>query len=361
MQIPSTPTLNSQQLKMLANDIKNWGKELGFQHVGISDTELSKAEATLLDWLDQGYHGDMEWMARHGSKRSRPEELVAGTLRVISVRLDYLPEPAQDCIDLLAQPAQAYISRYALGRDYHKLLRKRLQKLADKILTVTGELGFRVFVDSAPVLEKALAEKAGLGWIGKHTNLLQKQTGSWFFLGELYINLALPVDAPAENHCGTCTSCLDICPTNAFTAPYKLDARKCISYLTIENKGAIPEEFRSQIGNRIYGCDDCQLFCPWNRFAKQTTEQDFKPRHDLNNIELLRLFNWSEKEFLDNLQGSAIRRIGYDAWLRNIAVALGNALAANPNDTEIKQALSARLNTASDLVREHIEWALKSY
>ncbi len=359
-----TPTLNPQQLETLTADIKRWGSELGFQHVGISDTELSKAEATLLDWLAQDYHGDMEWMARHGSKRSRPQELVPGTLRVISVRLDYLPEPAQDCIDLLAQPTQAYISRYALGRDYHKLLRKRLQQLADKILKITGELnlskpGFRVFVDSAPVLEKAIAEKAGLGWIGKHTNLLQKQTGSWFFLGELYINLPLPIDAPAKNHCGTCTSCLDICPTNAFIAPYKLDARKCISYLTIENKGPIPEEFRSQIGNRIYGCDDCQLFCPWNRFAKQTGEQDFKPRHNLHNIELLRLFNWSEKEFLDNLQGSAIRRIGYDAWLRNIAVALGNALTVNPNDKEIKRALTSKLSNASDLVREHIEWALR--
>ena len=358
MPTSSTPTLDPQQLKTLAADIKNWGNELGFQHVGISDTELSKAEATLLNWLDHGYHGDMEWMARHGSKRSRPQELVPGTLRVISVRLDYLPEPAQDCIDLLTQPTLAYISRYALGRDYHKLLRKRLQQLANKILTVTGELGFRVFVDSAPVLEKAIAEKAGLGWIGKHTNLLQKQTGSWFFLGELYVGLPLPVDVPAQNHCGTCTSCLDVCPTNAFIAPYKLDARKCISYLTIENKGAIPEEFRAQMGNRIYGCDDCQLFCPWNRFAEQTGEKDFKPRHNLNNIELLHLFNWSEKEFLDNLQGSAIRRIGYDAWLRNIAVALGNALAANPNNLEIKQALSTRLNTVSDLVREHIQWAL---
>ncbi len=359
MSTQATSILSTQQLYTLAKDIKRWGAELGFQQTGISDTELSKAENILFDWLDQGYHGNMDWMAKHGSKRSHPEELVPGTLRVISVRLDYLPEPVQDCQHLLKQPTQAYISRYALGRDYHKLLRKRLQQLADKILSVTGKLGFRVFVDSAPVLEKALAEKAGLGWIGKHTNLLQKQIGSWFFLGELYINLPLPIDNPAEDHCGTCTSCLDVCPTNAFIAPYKLDARKCISYLTIENKGVIPEDLRSQIGNRIYGCDDCQLFCPWNRFAIQTAEQDFKPRHDLNDVELLNLFNWSEKEFLDNLQGSAIRRIGYDAWLRNLAVALGNALAINPHNAEIRLALNKRLDTVSVLVQEHIEWALK--
>ncbi len=358
------PTLlNTQQLETLAKDIKRWGLELGFQQVGISDTELSKAENSLFEWLDQGYHGDMAWMAKHGDKRSRPDKLVPGTLRVISVRLDYLPEPIQHCQQLLNRPSQAYISRYALGRDYHKLLRKRLQKLADKILQVTDELGFRVFVDSAPVLEKAIAEKAGLGWIGKHTNLLQKQIGSWFFLGELYINLPLPVDTPAEDHCGTCNNCLDICPTNAFIAPYKLDARKCISYLTIENKGAIPEKFRSQIGNRIYGCDDCQLFCPWNRFAAQSSEQDFKPRHQLNDIDLLSLFNWSEKQFMDKLQGSAIRRIGYDAWLRNIAVALGNALANIPRHHDlhhkIKQALSGRIGHVSEMVQEHIEWALK--
>lgn len=362
MQIPSSSQLNPSQLLALAEDIKCWGSELGFQHVGISDIELSNAEEILFDWLDQGYHGDMDWMAKHGTKRSRPAELVPGTLRIISVRLDYLPESMETCIDLLEQPAKAYISRYALGRDYHKLLRKRLQELADKILKATNNLGFRVFVDSAPVLEKAIAEKAGLGWIGKHTNLLQKHIGSWFFLGELYINLPLPVDSPAENHCGTCTSCLDVCPTNAFIAPYKLDARKCISYLTIENKGAIPEELRSQMGNRIYGCDDCQLFCPWNRFAAQTAEQDFNPRHNLNNVDLVKLFNWSEQAFLNNLEGSAIRRIGYDAWLRNIAVALGNALAnkpIEPEHTKIRSALLARLQTASELVREHIEWALQ--
>lgn len=353
MQTPLSNHLSSSQLLALAEDIKYWGSELGFQHVGISDIELSKAEEILFKWLDQGYHGDMDWMAKHGTKRSRPEELVPGTIRVISVRLDYLPEPMETCTALLEQPTKAYISRYALGRDYHKMLRKRLQQLADKILEATSNLGFndsafRVFVDSAPVLEKAIAEKAGLGWIGKHTNLLQKQIGSWFFLGELYINLPLPIDEPAENHCGTCTSCLDVCPTKAFIAPYKLDARKCISYLTIENKGAIPEELRSQMGNRIYGCDDCQLFCPWNRFAEQTVEQDFNPRHKLNDVELLELFNWNEQEFLNNLEGSAIRRIGYDAWLRNIAVALGNALAANNDNTEIHAALLARLETASD-------------
>ncbi len=347
------------QLDVLAKDIKQWGLALGFQDIGISDTDLASAETVLNDWLSKNYHGDMDWMAKHGSKRSRPKELVPGTLRVISVRLDYLPEPMETCTGLLQQAEQAYISRYALGRDYHKLLRKRLQKLADKILKVTEQFNFRVFVDSAPVLEKAIAEKAGLGWIGKHTNLLQKQIGSWFFLGELYINLPLPIDTPAENHCGTCTSCMDACPTNAFIAPYKLDARKCISYLTIENKGTIPIEFRSQMGNRIYGCDDCQLFCPWNRFAEQTEENDFNPRHQLNNIELIKLFNWSEEEFLHKLEGSAIRRIGYDAWLRNIAVALGNALTKKPDNSEIKTVLLSRREKASELVREHIEWALK--
>lgn len=362
MQTPSDKNLSAEQLKMLSDDIKKWGLDLGFQQVGISDIELSKAEEILFDWLDKGYHGDMGWMEKHGTKRSRPDELVPGTLRVISVRLDYLPEPMENCISLLEQPSQAYISRYALGRDYHKLIRKRLQQLANNISAATEDLGFRVFVDSAPVLEKAIAEKAGLGWIGKHTNLLQKQIGSWFFLGELYINLPLPIDTPAENHCGSCTTCLDVCPTNAFIAPYKMDARKCISYLTIENKGVIPEEFRSPMGNRIYGCDDCQLFCPWNRFAKETDEVDFNPRHNLNNIDLLALFNWSEEEFLHNLEGSAIRRIGYDAWLRNIAVALGNALANEKNETtnaDIRTALFEKLNNASDLVREHIEWAIK--
>ena len=354
----SSNTLDTTQLQKLTQDIKYWGAELGFQDVGISDTDLSSAEIVLNNWLDKNYHGDMDWMAKHGTKRSRPAELVPGTLRVISVRLDYLPEAMEVCTALLEQPSKAYISRYALGRDYHKLMRKRLQQLADKILSITDTFSFRVFVDSAPVLEKAIAEKAGVGWIGKHTNLLQKQIGSWFFLGELYINLPLPIDTPAENHCGTCTSCLDICPTNAFIAPYKLDARKCISYLTIENKGAIPVEFRAQIGNRIYGCDDCQLVCPWNRFATQSKVGDFNPRHNLNDVELVKLFNWSEQEFLNNLEGSAIRRIGYDAWLRNIAVALGNALAQTPNNIEIKSALTSRLDDASDLVREHIEWAL---
>lgn len=362
--IPNTESFNPTQLKTLAQDIKRWSIELGFQDVGISDTDLSGAESALNKWLDNKFYGDMDWMAKHGIKRSRPEELVPGTLRVISVRLDYLPEPMENCIDLLTKPNQAYISRYALGRDYHKLLRKRLQKLAQKILTATDALGFnklgyRVFVDSAPVLEKAIAEKAGLGWIGKHTNLLQKQIGSWFFLGELYINLPLPIDEAADNHCGSCTSCLEVCPTNAFVAPYKLDARKCISYLTIENKGAIPVEFRSQMGNRIYGCDDCQLYCPWNKFTSQTHEDDFNPRHNLNNADLISLFNWSEQDFLNNLEGSAIRRIGYQAWLRNIAVALGNALAQDPTDHAITLALQNKLNSATYLVREHIQWALQ--
>ena len=363
MPINNPSQLSQQQLKQLADDIKRWGNELGFQQVGICNTDLSDAERYLFNWLDKGYQGDMDWMGKHGTKRSRPEELVPGTCRVISVRLDYLPETMDNCKQLLGQPTQAYISRYALGRDYHKLIRKRLQQLADKILSRANELKFRVFVDSAPVLEKTIAEKTGLGWIGKHTNLLQKQIGSWFFLGELFINLPLPVDSPSENHCGTCNSCLDVCPTNAFVAPYKLDARKCISYLTIENKGAIPEQFRNQMGNRIYGCDDCQLFCPWNRFAEQTSEDDFKPRHNLDTADLLELFNWDKKTFQDNLEGSAIRRIGHDAWLRNIAVALGNALAAEPQNTEIKSALQAKLNdrtdSVSELVQEHIHWALK--
>jgi len=360
MNMPNTSNdLSASQLAALAIDIKHWGKELGFQQIGISDIDLTTAEDRLLSWLRNNYHGDMEWMARHGSKRSHPEELLPGTIRVISARLDYLPETMDNCRDLLTQTDKAYISRYALGRDYHKLIRKRLQQLACKIQASYSQLTFRVFVDSAPVLEKAIAEKAGLGWIGKHTNLLQKQIGSWFFLGELYINLPLPVDPPAENHCGSCTSCLDICPTNAFVGPYQLDARKCISYLTIENKAAIPETLRSQMGNRIYGCDDCQLFCPWNRFAQLGNESDFSPRHNLNHIELLELFNWSEEDFLNNLQGSPIRRIGYQSWLRNIAVALGNALNEQPENKNIRTALMSKRSQCSELVQEHINWALQ--
>lgn len=338
----------------LALDIKSWGKDLGFQHVGISDIDLEDAETHLSDWLAAGCHGNMSYMERHGTKRSRPQELVPGTLRIISVRMDYLPKNAVAADEILCQETHAYISRYALGRDYHKVLRRRLQRLADRIHSVTGKFGYRAFVDSAPVLEKAIAAKAGLGWIGKHTNLLHRVAGSWFFLGELYTDLPLPVDTPVTNHCGDCRACLDICPTQAIVAPYQLDARRCISYLTIELRGSIPVELRPLIGNRIYGCDDCQLVCPWNRFARQSNEEDFQPRHGLDAPLLIELFAWSEEEFLQRTEGSSIRRIGYECWLRNIAVALGNA----PTDKTVVHALSSRLDHHSALVREHVVWAL---
>ncbi|MBI3576345.1 MAG: tRNA epoxyqueuosine(34) reductase QueG [Gammaproteobacteria bacterium] len=341
-------------LALLAVDIKAWGRELGFQRIGIADVELSEAEAHLLNWVGRGRHGVMHYMEAHGTRRSRPQELQPGTLRVISARLDYLPGQAADTAAVLRNPSLGFVSRYALGRDYHKLMRGRLQKLAERIETRAGRFQYRAFSDSAPVLEKALAEKAGLGWIGKHTNLIDKQTGSWFFLGELYTDLPLPVDEPAENHCGTCRACIDICPTQAIVAPYELDARRCISYLTIELRGAIPVELRPLIGNRIYGCDDCQLVCPWNRFAQPTDEADFSPRHELDAPELIRLFSWTEEEFLKYTEGSAIRRIGYECWLRNIAVALGNA----PTEVTIISALKARLEHPSELVREHVMWAL---
>ncbi len=341
-------------LAHLATDIKAWGRELGFQKIGIADVELGAGETRLLNWLDRGRHGEMHYMESHGTRRSRPQELQPGTLRVISARLDYLPGQAADSEAVMRSPEQAFISRYALGRDYHKVLRSRLQKLAERIESQVGPFQYRAFTDSAPVLEKALAEKAGLGWIGKHTNLIDKQTGSWFFLGELYTNLPLPIDMAAENHCGTCHACLDICPTQAIVAPYELDARRCISYLTIELRGPIPIELRPLIGNRIYGCDDCQLVCPWNRFAQPSAEPDFAPRHGLDAPELIRLFAWSEEEFLKYTEGSAIRRIGYECWLRNIAVALGNA----PGSETVIKALEKRLNHDSELVQEHVQWAL---
>jgi epoxyqueuosine reductase len=341
----------------LAGRIKTWGRSLGFQEVGIADTDLGEAEARLHDWLALGYQGEMGYMARHGTKRSRPAELVPGTLRVISVRMDYLPEPQAAIAARLADPTAAFISRYALGRDYHKVLRRRLQRLAGRIGEEVGAVGYRIFVDSAPVLEKPLAQRAGLGWIGKHTNLINARAGSWFFLGELYTDLPLPADAPARDHCGRCRACIDVCPTGAIVAPYRLDARLCISYLTIELKGPIPEPLRPLIGNRIYGCDDCQLVCPWNRFARPTSESDFAPRHGLDATTLLRLFAWDEAEFLHRTQGSAIRRIGHPAWLRNIAVALGNA----PPSPAVDRALAARLDHPSALVREHVEWALERH
>lgn len=347
------PTLSATQLAQLAEQIKVWGVALGFQQVGISDVNLEKDEQRLKDWLAEDRHGDMDYMAKHGTKRSRPAELEPGTQRIISVRMDYLPD-ASDMQENLKESQRAYVSRYALGRDYHKLMRNRLQKLANQISNEIGEFGYRAFVDSAPVLEKAIATKAGLGWVGKHSNLINSEAGSWFFLGELYTDLELPVDAATTEHCGTCTTCMDVCPTQAIIAPYVVDARRCISYLTIELHGSIPLELRPLIGNRIYGCDDCQLFCPWNRFAKLTPEQDFQPRHRLDDISLIEAFGWDEETFLRNTEGSAIRRIGHERWLRNIAVALGNATKS----ADITEALQARTDHPSALVREHVEWAL---
>ena len=334
--------------------LDEWSAELGFAQLGVTDTDLGEHEAHLQRWLAQGRHGQMHYMERHGTRRSRPAELVPGTIRVISVRMNYLDQAATPAMDLLEQPETALISRYALGRDYHKVLRKRLQRLANRLEDEIGPFGYRVLVDSAPVLEKALAEKAGLGWIGKHSNLLNKDAGSWFFLGEIYTDLPLPIDTPSTNHCGSCTRCLDLCPTRAIVAPYQVDARRCISYLTIELREAIPEELRPLMGNRIFGCDDCQAVCPWNRFARHSAEDDFVPRNGLDAAELLQLFSWTEAEFLHRTEGSAIRRTGYQGWLRNIAVALGNA----PASPAIKAALQARRDDPSALVREHVEWAI---
>jgi len=352
---PKPVTENSaRDWMLLAQDIKAWGRALGLQQVGITDTELGEHETHLHNWLAAGYHGTMTYMERHGVKRSHPDELVPNTLRIISVRMNYLPMDGASAESVLQQAETAYVSRYALGRDYHKVMRQRLRQLASRIEHVTGPFGYRVFVDSAPVLEKALAERAGLGWIGKHTNLLHREAGSWFFLGEIYTDLPLPVDAPVKNHCGDCRACIDVCPTQAIVAPYQLDARRCISYLTIELRGSIPVELRPLIGNRIYGCDDCQLVCPWNRFARLSAEPDFLPRHGLDGPLLVEVFAWSEQEFLARTEGSAIRRIGYECWLRNIGVALGNA----PSDAAVINALNARRDHPSALVREHVAWAL---
>lgn len=339
----------------LAQKIKSWGVTLGFQKIGITDIDLSSAEQQLQDWLHQNFHGEMDYMRIHGTNRSRPAELISNTISVISARMDYFPPDTADAESVMSNPTLGMISRYALGRDYHKVMRKRLQKLADHIEKEIGKFGYRVFSDSAPVLEKPLAEKAGLGWIGKHTNLLSRESGSWFFLGEIYSDLPLPKDDIAENHCGTCQACIDICPTKAIVGPYKLDARRCISYLTIELKGAIPESLRPMMGNRIYGCDDCQLVCPWNRFAVTSTEPAFQPRHNLDQPELVELFLWDENTFLEKTEGSAIRRIGHVRWLRNISVALGNGQAS----LESISALRSRLDHKSDIVREHAQWALK--
>ncbi|WP_415225019.1 tRNA epoxyqueuosine(34) reductase QueG [Psychromonas sp.] len=344
-------------LVALSENIKLWGKALGFQQVGITDIDLKQHESKLQQWLDKKYQGEMDYMEKHGMKRARPAELHPGTLRVISVRMDYLPENAAFA-RTLKDKSSAYISRYALGRDYHKVLRKKLKQLGQKIEQEVGQFSYRPFVDSAPVLERPLAEKAGLGWVGKHSLLINAKAGSWFFLGELMVALPLPVDKPVENQCGSCVSCLKICPTQAIVAPYIVDARRCISYLTIELQGAIPIEFRKAIGNRIYGCDDCQLICPWNRFASPTEEKDYQARQQLEKQPLLDLFSWTESEFLSNTEGSPIRRIGYQRWLRNIAVALGNA----PTSTVLISALQNKLqNSDSELVNEHIEWALAQH
>ncbi|MBW8313097.1 MAG: tRNA epoxyqueuosine(34) reductase QueG [Rhizobium sp.] len=338
----------------LARAIRAWGAELGFQQVGIAGVELGEDEAHLRDWLARGQHGAMDYMARHGYKRSRPAELVPGTLRVLSVRMDYGTGDDAAAWATLERGEDAYVARYALGRDYHKVLRNRLQKLADRIAGEIGPFGYRAFVDSAPVLERALARDAGLGWIGKHSCLINKSAGSWFFLGEIYTDLPLPVDAPASAHCGTCTRCLQVCPTQAIVAPYRVDARRCISYLTIELKEAIPEELRPLMGNRIFGCDDCQLACPWNKFAVRHDEPDFVARNGLERASLAGLFAWDEEEFLRRTEGSAIRRTGHEGWLRNIAVALGNA----PTTPAVLVALASRREHPSALVREHVDWAL---
>ncbi len=346
--------LSHHELVRLADLIKTWGRELGFQQVGITDTQLDVHERHLNAWLDKGYHGEMSFMDKHGTKRTRPAELEPGTRRVISVRMDYLP-PEVETTQLLGQPSKAYISRYALGRDYHKLIRKRLAQLGKKIEQEVGPFGYRAFVDSAPVMERALAQKAGLGWFGKNAMLLNPRAGSLFFLGELYTDLPLPVDPPYEReHCGSCDACQTACPTGAIVDDKVIDSRKCISYLTIELHGAIPVEFRRAMGNRVYGCDDCQLVCPFTRFTRVSNEQDFAPRHDLDRTSLLNLFAWGEEEFLDKTAGSPIRRIGYERWLRNIAIGLGNA----PWSEGVEAALWARRAYPSALVREHVTWAL---
>jgi len=350
----------TNKLKDLAKKVKAWGLELGFQQVAISQPDLSSASKNLLSWLDKGYQGSMQWMGEHGEKRYTPDQLVEKTLRVISVRMDYLAD--NNMIAVLKDDNKAYISRYALGRDYHKLIRKRLAKLGKKIETEIDFLGLnhlqltqRPFVDSAPVMEKPIAEQAGLGWIGKNTLLLNDKAGSWFFLGEIYISLELPVDISEQtNKCGNCRACLKVCPTNAFPEPYVLDARRCISYLTIESQEPIPKELRPLMGNRVFGCDDCQIICPWNRYSSKTKEMDFSPRHNLDNSDLVTLFEWTEEEFLNNTEGSPIRRIGYQRWLRNLSVGLGNA----PASQRIVDALNKRADDPSALVREHVLWAI---
>jgi epoxyqueuosine reductase len=349
--------MTSPDLPALLADLRRWSRELGFARLGIARIDLSNDEAHFLDWLRAGFNGEMAYMSRHGLKRTRPSELLPGTVSCVSVRMDYWPKDAAGAEATLADGSAAYVSRYALGRDYHKLMRARLQQLCDRIAGTVGPFGHRVFTDSAPVLEKALARNAGLGWIGKHTNLIDRDAGSYFFLGEIYLDLELPGDQASTAHCGTCSACLPACPTGAIVAPYRLDARRCISYLTIELAGSIPIEFRRAIGNRIYGCDDCQLVCPWNKFARPTVEKDFAVRNGLDNPQLVELFSWSEAQFLERTRGSAIRRIGHERWLRNIAVALGNA----PATPALIESLQRRARHPSPMVREHVNWALAQH
>lgn len=341
---------------LIKKQLSSWASELGFQRIDISDATLTDDEIRLERWLRDGMHGSMSYMADHGTKRTRPEELINGTISIISARINYLSQPNAQALEQLGDKTIGYISRYALGRDYHKLIRRKLQKLASRLADHIGPYGYRVFTDSAPVMERAIARKAGLGWVGKHSNLIDRQNGSWFFIGEIYTDLNLsPNQTLQGNYCGSCTACIDICPTQAIVAPYKVDARRCISYLTIENKGSIPEELRQGIGNRIFGCDDCQLVCPWNRYATLSTEPAFKPRENITDIDLVTLFHWSEENFEQNTQGSAIRRISFDQWSRNIAIALGNA----PKEARYLKALKKRMSDASPMVREHIQWAIK--
>jgi epoxyqueuosine reductase len=347
------PAASLDAAALLAS-LRGWAGDLGLTGIGVATLDLPADEAFFLDWLRAGFNGEMGYMSRHGVKRSRPAELIPGTVSCISVRMDYWPEESADALGTLGNGNLAYVSRYALGRDYHKVLRSRLQKLCDRIHDAVGPFGHRVFTDSAPVLEKALARNAGLGWIGKHTNLIDRNAGSYFFLGEIYLDLHLPADEPSTAHCGSCSACMPACPTGAIVAPYRLDARRCISYLTIELAGSIPVEFRQAIGNRIYGCDDCQLVCPWNKFARPTVENDFAVRFGLDQAQLVDLFAWSEMDFLEKTQGSAIRRIGHERWLRNIAIALGNA----PTSPAVLAALSSRAEHPSSVVREHVQWAL---
>ncbi|HEX7982328.1 MAG TPA: tRNA epoxyqueuosine(34) reductase QueG [Duganella sp.] len=365
-------SLPESNLAELALSIKRWGVELGFAEIRITDIDLSHAEAGLRAWLDAGMHGEMDYMAAHGMLRARPAELVPGTVRVISARMNYLPREAESGGEVdgaedwrgrelrrLADPGAAVISVYARGRDYHKVLRARLQQLADKVKAEIGEFGYRVFTDSAPLMELPLAEKAGLGWRGKHTLLLSRTAGSMFFMGEFLVDLPLPVDPPTGAHCGQCSACIDVCPTQAILGPGRLDARRCVSYLTIELKSAIPLDMRPLIGNRVYGCDDCQTACPWNKFAQRAVLPDFDERHGLGDASMVELFAWSEEEFNRKMEGSPIRRIGHERWLRNLAVGLGNAAAAGARgDAAIVAALTARREHPSALVREHVEWAL---